>query len=343
MTLWSTCQHPFLVRAEIADLFGLPLSRVRVIVPYLGGGFGSKSYTKMEPVTVALARKAGRPVRIVNRVDESMATTRRHGADITMRTAADADGRLLARDVDVDVRHRRLRRQRAARGRHRRGRRPRAVPLVGRPRARRLRPHEHRAVGLVPRVRGVAPPVGRRAPGRRGRPPRRPRPAGDAPAQPAAAGRGRAPRRQAPRRRPRGRRREGSRGARLGRATPEGHGRGLSVGLLAAGAHPVSSAVVRLEVRRRGGRPRRLDRDGPGPAHGLRADRGRGARPARRARPLPRHRHAVHALRPLDRRQPLDDAGRAGRPAGRAGGPRGPPRDRPLDLARRRRRAIELA
>ena len=57
---WATCQHPFLVRAEIAALFELPLSSVRVIVPYLGGGFGSKSYTKMEPITVALARKARR-------------------------------------------------------------------------------------------------------------------------------------------------------------------------------------------------------------------------------------------------------------------------------------------
>ena len=101
ITVWATCQHPFLVRAEIADLFGVSLSRVRVIVPYLGGGFGSKSYTKMEPLTVALARKAGRPVRIANRVDESMATTRRHGAQFHMRTAADADGRLLARDVQV--------------------------------------------------------------------------------------------------------------------------------------------------------------------------------------------------------------------------------------------------
>ncbi len=68
--IWATCQHPFLVRAEIATLFDEPLGRVRVIVPYLGGGFGSKSYTKMEPIAVALARKAGRPVRIVNRVDE---------------------------------------------------------------------------------------------------------------------------------------------------------------------------------------------------------------------------------------------------------------------------------
>ena len=101
ITLWASCQHPFLVRAEIADLFDVPLGRVRVIVPYLGGGFGSKSYTKMEPITVALARKAQRPVKLVNRVDESMVTTRRHNAKIRMRTAADRQGRLLARDVKV--------------------------------------------------------------------------------------------------------------------------------------------------------------------------------------------------------------------------------------------------
>jgi CO/xanthine dehydrogenase Mo-binding subunit len=99
ITLWATCQHPFLVRAEIADLFGVPIANVRIQVPYLGGGFGSKSYTKMEPLTVALARKAGRPVKIQNRVGESMVTTRRHNMHCRMRTAATADGRLLARDV----------------------------------------------------------------------------------------------------------------------------------------------------------------------------------------------------------------------------------------------------
>lgn len=101
VTLWANCQHPFLVRKEIADIFGLGLDAVRIIVPYLGGGFGSKSYTKMEPLTVALARKAGRPVRIVNRVDESMATTRRHGMLAKMRTAATASGELLAREVHI--------------------------------------------------------------------------------------------------------------------------------------------------------------------------------------------------------------------------------------------------
>lgn len=99
ITIHSNCQHPFLVRAEIADLFQLPVASVRIVVPYLGGGFGSKSYTKMEPITVALARKAKRPVRIQNSVDESMVTTRRHGMKAHMRTAARKDGALLAREV----------------------------------------------------------------------------------------------------------------------------------------------------------------------------------------------------------------------------------------------------
>ena len=101
ITLWSSCQHPFLVRYEIASLFGLAPAQVRIIVPYLGGGFGSKSYTKMEPITAALARKAGRPVRIANRVDEAMATTRRHAMRCWMRTAAAADGTVLARQARI--------------------------------------------------------------------------------------------------------------------------------------------------------------------------------------------------------------------------------------------------
>jgi CO/xanthine dehydrogenase Mo-binding subunit len=101
LTLWSSCQHPFLVRQEIAALFGLPLDAVRVIVPFLGGGFGSKSYTKMEPLTAAIARLAGRPVRILNAVHESMITTRRHNMTCRMRTAAAADGTLLARTAEA--------------------------------------------------------------------------------------------------------------------------------------------------------------------------------------------------------------------------------------------------
>lgn len=99
ITLWASCQHPFLVRAEIADLFNLPIGRVRVIVPYLGGGFGSKSYVKIEPVTAALSWKARRPVRIQNGVEESMLTTRRHGMRCRMKTTASREGKLLSRNV----------------------------------------------------------------------------------------------------------------------------------------------------------------------------------------------------------------------------------------------------
>lgn len=100
ITLWASCQHPFLVRQEISELFDVALDRVQVIVPFLGGGFGSKSYTKMEPIAVAMSRKAGRPVRVANRVDESMVTTRRHNMLCRMRTAARSDGTLLAREAD---------------------------------------------------------------------------------------------------------------------------------------------------------------------------------------------------------------------------------------------------
>jgi CO/xanthine dehydrogenase Mo-binding subunit len=97
--VWSSCQHPFLVRAELAALFEVPLDQVRLVVPYVGGGFGSKSYTKMEPIAVALARKAGRPVRVRNSVADSMVTNRRHGMTCRMRTAMNKEGRLLARET----------------------------------------------------------------------------------------------------------------------------------------------------------------------------------------------------------------------------------------------------
>ena len=59
ITLWSSSAHPFLVRSELAHMFGLPHAKVEVIVPYVGGAYGSKSYFKIEPLIVAMARKTG--------------------------------------------------------------------------------------------------------------------------------------------------------------------------------------------------------------------------------------------------------------------------------------------
>ena len=102
ITLWTSSAHPFLVRSELAHMFGFPHSKVEVIVPFVGGAYGSKSYFKIEPLTVAMARKtAGRPVRIAQTVPESMLTTRRHSARCRVRTAVKKDGTLLAREAEV--------------------------------------------------------------------------------------------------------------------------------------------------------------------------------------------------------------------------------------------------
>lgn len=102
ITLWSASAHPFLVRAEIAHMFGLPHSKVEVIVPFVGGAYGSKSYFKIEPLAVAMARKTGgRPVRIAQSVAESMLTTRRHSARVRVKTGVKRDGTLVARDAEV--------------------------------------------------------------------------------------------------------------------------------------------------------------------------------------------------------------------------------------------------
>ena len=102
ITLWSSSAHPFLVRAELAHMFGYPHAKVEVIVPYVGGAYGSKSYFKIEPLTVAIARKTGgRPVRVVQSVTESMLTTRRHSARLRIKTGVKRDGTLIARDAEV--------------------------------------------------------------------------------------------------------------------------------------------------------------------------------------------------------------------------------------------------
>jgi CO/xanthine dehydrogenase Mo-binding subunit len=102
ITLWSSSAHPFLVRSELAHMFGYPHSKVEVIVPFVGGAYGSKSYFKIEPLAVAIARKTGgRPVRLAQSVAESMLTTRRHSARVRIKTGVKRDGTLLAREAEV--------------------------------------------------------------------------------------------------------------------------------------------------------------------------------------------------------------------------------------------------
>jgi CO/xanthine dehydrogenase Mo-binding subunit len=97
----SPAQHPFQVARDLARVFGMPLSHVSVKVPYIGGGYGSKSYTKVEPLVAVAAWYAGRPVKLVLDVEESIYTTRADSADITVRSGFDRDGILISREFDI--------------------------------------------------------------------------------------------------------------------------------------------------------------------------------------------------------------------------------------------------
>jgi CO/xanthine dehydrogenase Mo-binding subunit len=89
------------VRRDLARIFNLPLASVRVIVPYVGGGYGTKSYTKVEPLAAVAAWLTGRPVKLALNVEESILTTRSDSSIVKARSAFAADGRLLARDFDI--------------------------------------------------------------------------------------------------------------------------------------------------------------------------------------------------------------------------------------------------
>ncbi|PZC46325.1 MAG: CO or xanthine dehydrogenase, Mo-binding subunit [Chloroflexi bacterium] len=99
--VWTAAQHPFLIRNELARLYGLPLSKVQVTIPYVGGGFGSKSYIQLEPLAVALSREARRPVRLAFSVEQSARTVRRHSARLTLKTGVRKDGSFVARDCKI--------------------------------------------------------------------------------------------------------------------------------------------------------------------------------------------------------------------------------------------------
>lgn len=99
VTVWSSTQVPYAARSGIAATMGIPESHVRVIVPLLGGGFGAKCDFHFEGHVAALARAAGRPVKLVfSRHEEFFAVGhRREGMVIELETGARTDGTLVAR------------------------------------------------------------------------------------------------------------------------------------------------------------------------------------------------------------------------------------------------------
>ncbi|HEY2918752.1 MAG TPA: xanthine dehydrogenase family protein molybdopterin-binding subunit, partial [Candidatus Binatia bacterium] len=101
LTVWASCQDPFTLRDHLSGIFRLPLSRVRIIVPYVGGGYGGKLYVKAEPISAALSWLTRKPVKLQLSVNESFKTVTRHPARVTIKTGVAKDGSLIARECQV--------------------------------------------------------------------------------------------------------------------------------------------------------------------------------------------------------------------------------------------------
>jgi CO/xanthine dehydrogenase Mo-binding subunit len=97
VTIWSSTQGAFTVRAQVAEILGLPVSRVKAVPTEIGGGFGGKIRVYLEPVAAALSKKTGRPVKMtMNRTEVFEGTGPTPGSYIKVKMGADKSGRLTA-------------------------------------------------------------------------------------------------------------------------------------------------------------------------------------------------------------------------------------------------------
>jgi carbon-monoxide dehydrogenase large subunit len=103
LTLWVSCQAPFLVREEVAGSLGLPRERVRVVAAAVGGGFGAKIVTYPEQIVVAaLALRLGRPVRYEETRSENLVAMTHGRAQVQdVEVGADGDGRITGLRIRV--------------------------------------------------------------------------------------------------------------------------------------------------------------------------------------------------------------------------------------------------
>ena len=101
-TVWASTQNPFGAQGEIAQALGVPTKNVRVITPFVGGGFGGKTYNQQAVEAARLAKIAGKPVQVMwSREEEFFFDTFRPAAIVKISSGVDASGRMVFWDYDV--------------------------------------------------------------------------------------------------------------------------------------------------------------------------------------------------------------------------------------------------
>lgn len=100
LTVWSQSQQPHPARRQLAYLFDMPVGKVRVITPFVGGSFGGRNGMCPELIAAALAKKACQPVKLEHTKDEDFhAVNNRSGFTYTAKMGFKKDGTLIAIEV----------------------------------------------------------------------------------------------------------------------------------------------------------------------------------------------------------------------------------------------------
>ncbi len=100
IAVYTNTQLPYWIRTNVAHMLGVDEAEVRIVPTGIGGGFGSKLYPQLEPLAAFLARKTGRPVRMVTPIEEEMvAGLPRHPCRLHLKTGVKKDGTLIAREA----------------------------------------------------------------------------------------------------------------------------------------------------------------------------------------------------------------------------------------------------
>ena len=102
ITLWQSSQGHFQIGEETADVLGIPASNIKVIPLEIGGGFGGKTSTYLEPVACLLSHKSGRPVKLtMTRAEVMEATGPTSGTFQKVKMGATRDGNLVAAEAKL--------------------------------------------------------------------------------------------------------------------------------------------------------------------------------------------------------------------------------------------------
>ncbi|HAH30765.1 MAG TPA: aldehyde oxidase [Elusimicrobia bacterium] len=104
LVLRTSTQVPFHVRRIVAQALKIPVKKIRVIKPRIGGGFGSKQEVLLEDITAALALKTGRPVKIEYTRRETFVSSRtRHPSTVRMKAGVKKDGTITDAEMEITL------------------------------------------------------------------------------------------------------------------------------------------------------------------------------------------------------------------------------------------------